>query len=164
MEGGSKDQAIRWPEKFRPEKSPVFVSNRLTMDVAPERVWAWLVRAVWWPSWYPNSADVRYEEQTSPDLREGTKFQWKTFGLRLRSTVVEHVPTQRLAWTADGFGIQAYHAWLIRPAEGGCEILTEETQHGLLARAGKVLFPRRMERLHQVWLEELRRKARNGSP
>ena len=61
----------------------------------------------------------------------------------------------RIAWLATGVGVQAYHAWLITPTATGCTILTEETQHGLIARAGRLVFPNRMERWHQKWLEAL---------
>ena len=52
-------------------------------------------------------------------------------------------------------GIVAYHAWLITPTPGGCRVLTEETQKGLVARAGRLIFPGRMEQWHQRWLEGL---------
>jgi Polyketide cyclase / dehydrase and lipid transport len=164
MKNNSTDHKILWPEEFRPEKSPIFVSNKLTMNVAPELAWAWLIRATRWPEWYPNSANVRYENESSTDLQMGTRFRWKTFGLNLQSEVVEYSPAERLAWNARGVGVWAYHAWLIRPVDGGCVVLTEETQHGLLARLGKLLFPQRIVRLHQLWLEELQRKGQTGRP
>ena len=40
MTDNDEESKIRWPDEFRPERSPVFVSNRLTMSVAPERAWA----------------------------------------------------------------------------------------------------------------------------
>ena len=107
---------------------------------------------------------MRYENQSMADLQQGMRFQWKTFGLNLRSEVVECVPTERLAWNARGFGVRAYHAWLLRPVDGGCEVLTEETQHGFFARLGKVFALGRMSRMHQLWLEELQRKAQSGTP
>ena len=39
-------------------------------------------------------------------------------------------------------------------------MVTEETQQGLAARAGRLIFPGRMERWHQLWLEGLARVAR----
>ena len=34
-------------------------------------------------------------------------FTWKTFGVRLESTVMEFVPGERIAWNALGVGVDA---------------------------------------------------------
>lgn len=155
---------IRWPDEFRPDRSPIHVRNELRMIVAPDLAWAWLIRATRWPEWYKNSADVRFENGPGPDLTPGAVFRWKTFGVNLVSEVVEFVPGERLAWNARGLGVWAYHAWLLRKTDGGCEVITEETQHGIACRVGKLLFPNRMFRWHQTWLEELQRQAQTCPP
>jgi uncharacterized protein YndB with AHSA1/START domain len=159
-----KRTGIRWPEEFLPEKTPIHVRNELRIDAPAEVVWAWLVRAVRWPEWYFNSSGVRFENQDGLDLKDGTVFWWKTFDVKLVSQVKEFVPCQRLAWDARAFGINAYHAWLLTPVEGGCEVLTEETQHGWLARLGDWWYTGRMYERHQIWLEKLRLKAQSGLP
>jgi uncharacterized protein YndB with AHSA1/START domain len=90
---------IRWPEDRKPEKSAVHVRNELEMPASPEVVWSWLVRAALWPTWYPNSQNVVIEGG-GHDLRPGSKFRWKTFGITLDSEVEEFVPSERLAWSA----------------------------------------------------------------
>ena len=75
---------IRWPAHFEPERSPVFVHNELVMEVPPEAVWEWLIRAEFWPSWYSNSRNVVIEDGPRPDLGAGSRFQWWTFGIPLR--------------------------------------------------------------------------------
>jgi hypothetical protein len=74
------------------------------------------------------------------------------------------VPQQRLAWNARGFGVFAYHAWLLEDTPGGCRVLTEETQHGWACRLGALVFPRRMSQQHQTWLERLAQQAAGGAP
>ena len=69
---------------------------------------------------------------------------------------------ERIAWSARALGVLAYHAWLITPTEGGCLVITEETQHGFLARANRLVFPRRMGEWHQRWLEGLQARAAEG--
>jgi hypothetical protein len=133
------------------------------MPVSPEAVWPWLVRARLWPTWYPNSENVVIEGG-GPDLKLGSKFRWKTFGVSLDSVVAEFVPLERLAWSAKSMGVDAYHAWLIERRPEGCHVLTEETQNGLLASLSNALRPRNMSKFHQVWLENLLAKARAGSP
>ncbi len=151
-------EAIIYPEKYAPKNSSVFVRNEIEIPVAPNIVWAWLVRASLWSNWYPNSSNVQLKNG-SLDLANGTSFRWKTFGVTIDSVVEEFVPFQRLAWNAKAFGIEAYHAWLITKTETGCHVLTEETQNGFIARLGKLLMPKRMHTQHQIWLENLKKKS-----
>ena len=59
---------IRWPEAFDPTRCPVHVVNELTMAARAEEVWARLVRAAEWPTWYPNARRVAFEQGAPPDL------------------------------------------------------------------------------------------------
>jgi hypothetical protein len=155
------DSEIRWPPEFA--NAAVKVSNEITIkNVSPEVIWAWLIRAECWPKWYPNSSDVRIISPSGPDLREGTRFRWKTFGLYMTSEVQEFVPGERLAWNARGLGTWAYHAWLIQEVKGGCHVLTEENQFGFLCKLQKRFLPTRMHDKHQIWLEQLQEMARGG--
>jgi hypothetical protein len=154
---------IRYPPEYHPGRTHVFVRNELAMNVPPDRVWAWLIRATLWPSWYRNSAHVRIEGG-GPDLAPGIRFRWKTFGIRLVSRVEEFIPNERIAWTARAPGVLAYHAWLIEPQSAGCHVVTEETQSGWLARLGHLVMPNRMSKYHQLWLEQLQVRAAGGRP
>lgn len=81
---------VVWPERFHPDPAPVHVRNDLRMSVDPPSVWAWLVRATGGPDWYENASDVRLiEAGDARDLDEGRRFRWRTFGLRIESTVRE---------------------------------------------------------------------------
>jgi uncharacterized protein YndB with AHSA1/START domain len=157
---------ISWPERYAPGKTAVHVRNEMDMSgVSPEVVWAWLVRAKLWPTWYVNSRDVQiFGDGDGQDLRAGSRFRWKTFGASLQSVVEEFVPNERLAWSARGTGIDVYHAWLIEKRPAGCYVLTEENQNGFLARVSSALRPGNMRRQHQVWLEALSEKAKGGLP
>ncbi|MBD9358687.1 SRPBCC domain-containing protein [Methylomonas albis] len=155
---------IQWPEHYHPQNCPVHVRNELDMAAKPEQIWAWLVRAPLWPNWYVNSANLRLLETAGTELKPGTRFRWKTFGITITSTVLEYVPNERLAWDAKGLGVDAYHAWLLRPSTNGCDVLTEETQHGWLACLSQLFLPNRMSKYHQIWLESLQGKALSGLP
>ncbi|HXZ89586.1 MAG TPA: SRPBCC family protein [Candidatus Dormibacteraeota bacterium] len=154
---------IRWPDKYSPDRTRVHVHNQLEMPVPSTFVWAWLIRAELWPTWYENSKRVVIEGG-GPDLRSGSRFQWTTFGVRLDSKVEEFASGERLAWSARATGIDAYHAWLIENRPPGSYVVTEETQNGWLARLSNMLRPRSMSEQHQNWLEGLRRKAAEGPP
>jgi uncharacterized protein YndB with AHSA1/START domain len=147
---------ILFPASFAPANSPVFVHNEIDINAKPEAVWNWLIKAGTWPEWYFNAANVALP---STHLSKDTVFRWKTFGNTLQSQVQEFVPNERLAWLATGSGIKAYHARLIIPTGTGCKVITEETQHGWMCRLGKILFPKRMYKYHQIWLEGLKLKA-----
>lgn len=155
---------IRWPKGYRPEETAVHARTELDMPISPEAVWPWLVRAELWPSWCPEFADVVIEGG-GPDLKPGSRFRWKTFGVGLDSEVVEFVQFERMAWTARATGIDAYHAWLIlRMPDGCCRVITEENQNGVLARLNNELRPRFMGRTQRVWLSRLLEKAEAGPP
>ena len=151
---------INWPSEYHPTRTGVYVSNSLTVQAKPEVLWAWMIRAQLWPTWYPNSSDVVFLNAAGPDLSKGTRFRWKTFGVTIESEVREFEPLERLAWSARGIGVDAYHAWLFEPNN----VLTEETQNGFLARLGSLAMPNRMHKYHQIWLENLREKALTGLP
>jgi uncharacterized protein YndB with AHSA1/START domain len=155
---------IHWPKHYAPNVCPVHVSNELTVSATPEQVWAWLVRAMLWSTWYANATNVQILGATGLDLNAGTRFRWKTFGISITSTVLEYVPFERIAWDAHGFGVDAYHAWVLQPEGQGCHVFTEEAQHGWLARLSNLAMPNRMHNQHQLWLEGLGQKARAGFP
>jgi uncharacterized protein YndB with AHSA1/START domain len=153
---------IHWPDRYHPDNVPVHVRNELDMAASPEQVWSWLIRATRWPEWYSNAANVEIVDGGGPDLTDGARFRWKTFDVTITSTVREFVPFERIAWDAQAFGLDVYHAWLLQPSGTGCLVITEESQHGLLARLGKLAMPGRMYKYHQLWLEALANKARGG--
>jgi len=154
---------IRWPEKYGPERTAVHVHNELDIGAPPERVWAWLIRADLWPTWFSRAKDVRILGG-GKELQAGSEFRWKTSGAKLRSKVDEFVPCERLSWNAHAMGIDAYHAWLIERTPSGCRVVTEENQNGWLARLSNAIRPSHMGRLHQAWLESLQEMAKAGLP
>ena len=159
------ERPIQWPAEYAPAVSTVFVSNEVVIPAAAEHVWRWLIRAELWPAWYSNSADIHFLSHAGPDLRNRSRFRWKTFGLRITSKVLQFEPCRRLAWDAHGVGLEAYHAWVLTPlADGSTHVLTEETQKGWLASVMQKLAPNRVKSMHQMWLESLSRKAQGGLP
>lgn len=155
---------IDWPEHYAPEAAPVHVRNSLRIAAPAANVWAWLIRAERWPDWYPNASRVRIRGDRGSDLALDTEFRWRTFGVGIRSRVREFVPESRIAWDGHALGIDVYHAWLIEDRGSESFVVTEETQHGVIARIGAWLMPTRMSDFHQIWLENLAEKAASGKP
>lgn len=152
---------IEWPQRYAADRVAVRVSNEIDIAAAPERVWAWLVRAALWPTWYPNSHRVRIAGGGA-DLFAGAQFDWRTFGVGVRSQVVEFAPPYRIGWDGAGAFMDVYHAWLITPQGDGCHVLTEEHQNGLGPRLQAMFMPSRMHDGHQLWLERLKANAEGG--
>ena len=149
---------IHWPDRYAPAATAVHVSNAIAIAAPPQAVWGVLLRAVDWPDWYPNSANVRIAGGDT-ELAQGRSFKWKTFGIPVASTVREFVAPERLAWDGGGPLMDVYHAWLIEPRGAGSWVLTQENQNGLAARAQALLAPHRMHKGHQLWLERLKAVA-----
>ena len=172
----AESKQILWPSRYAPSNCPADIRNELEMPSDPEVVWAWLIRAQLWPTWYPNSANVRFISGQPQDLALGTRFKWRTgfwnpdkkkssvFGVTVDCKVVEFLPSERLAYEFHMAGGSGCQAWLIEKTEAGCHVLTEETQCGFFARLLKALAPNRMVKQHQLWLETLRDNAVKGLP
>lgn len=152
------DGGIIWPAGYSPAESPVHVVNHIDIAASPSTVWTHLVRAADWPGWYANASKVVIANG-GRDLTAGARFRWRTFGVGLETAVQEWVENERIAWLATSLGVRAYHAWLIVPSDFGCRVITEETQHGFIARTGSALFPPRMHDWHQKWLEGLKARS-----
>ena len=151
--------SIHWPEKYSPEKANFFVHNEIDIAASPAQVWEILIAASTWPEWYEGASDVQLRANTSGKLEAETVFSWKTMGLNFESTIKEYVPNSRLSWESTKKSIQGYHAWLIIPTTTGCKLITEESQHGWLTILEKTFQPKKLHRLHDIWLREIKQKA-----
>ncbi len=143
-----------WPEGHDPEDCPVSSWNELQIAAPVDRVWAALVRAVDWPSVYANASDVDIDGG-GPDLSAGVTFRWKTFGLRVETTVREFEVGERLAWYGEGYGSSGYHSWTLHAREGGCLLVTEETQRGFVPFVARWYLRGALHRQHDAWLRGL---------
>ena len=143
------------------------VSSELRTRATAQNVWAWLTRADLWPRYYTNAhhADDTIECSLKMDMALGMRFRRRAFGQNVLN-VVEVCDSQqfRLAWTGVCSGMSAHQTWVVEPTPYGCRIVTEGTQTGLLAVAGRLLQPGSMHRMHQVWLQELAQRAEGGPP
>ncbi len=151
---------INWPDQYNPNEAGFFVHNEIEIMASPETVWNILIQAETWPEWYEGAENVTLLEPHDSDLlKDGSVFSWKTMGLNFESKIKEYEPYSRLSWESQKNSIRGYHAWLIIPTEKGCRLVTEESQKGFLTFMQKVFMPNKLEKLHQIWLEEIMQKA-----
>ena len=165
--------AIVWPEGYLPGTTDNFVSNEVIVaGLGAADVWPLLADATKWPSYYANSADVRFYDGKGPVLTEGDRFFFKTFGFPVEAQVTEYVPPAngqpgRVAWhgwageEGSAERLDVIHAWLVEDLPGGrVRVLTQESQKGKPAQALATSKPNIMINGHQDWLTGLVEAAR----
>jgi hypothetical protein len=168
--------AIHWPEGFLPGFTDNYVSNEVIVaGLDPAQVWPWLVTPATWPTYYANSAEPAFLDGSGPQLQQGSRFFFKTFGFPVDARCTEYVAPARgrpgrVAWHgwagAEGAAdrLDVHHAWLVEELEGGrLRILTQETQVGEPAKALAGAHPDPMLNGHQDWLNGLVSAARGAS-
>lgn len=159
-----KMNAINWPEGYVPGFADNFCSNEVIVaGLSASDVWPLLTNATLWPSYYSNSANVRFYDGKGPYLADGLRFYFETFGFPVEAQCNEYVPPTptspgRVAWhgwAGEGDSLlDVHHAWLVEDlAEGRVRILTQETQQGKPAVELAKAKPNPMINGHQEWLD-----------
>lgn len=162
---------IIWPENYVPGFTDNFCSNEVIVaDLSTSDIWPLLNMPSLWPTYYANSANPRFYDDQGPELAQGIRFYFETFGFPVESQCVEHVaPLEgqpaRIAWHGwSGEGesrLDVHHAWLIEDLSGNrVRILTQETQVGNPAKELAATKPNPMINGHQEWLDGLVSAAR----
>jgi uncharacterized protein YndB with AHSA1/START domain len=150
---------IRWPEAYKPELATFTISNTITIAAPPQVVWNQLIHAESWPQWYEGATGVTVEGSSTGILQEGSTINWTTMDQDLVTKVVEFVPPYRMGWESRKSTLKAYHAWLLIPIADGTQVVTDESQFGLLAHLQRAFLPNKLRNLHDVWLTELKTRA-----
>lgn len=167
--------AIIWPEGYVPGYTENFVSNEvIVVGLSAADVWPLLSIPSQWPTYYANSANVRFYDGKGPELRDGNRFYFETFGFPVEAQCNEYVAPVagqpgRVAWHgwageqgADD-RLDVHHAWLVEDLDGGrVRILTQETQKGKPAIELHNTKPNPMINGHQDWLDGLVTAARRA--
>ena len=152
-------ESIRWPGAYDPENAAFFVHNQIEIEAPADVVWDILVHVEDWPNWYAGATDLTVNRGKHGRVTADSTVRWKTMGLRFDSKVREFEPPARFAWESRKAVIQGYHAWLLIPTADGTRVITEESFNGFLAYLQGTFIPQKLHGLHQIFLEELKRKA-----
>jgi hypothetical protein len=158
-DGAQRSKDIHWPDGFHPEQADLFAHNEIVVHGSCKKVFANIVDAPVWPSWYPNSHNVKLLNSPDGKLHEGTRFSWDTFGVHIESQVHEFVPNSRLGWFGNGTGMNAYHTFLLIRTGEGCRIVTEEVVKGPGAVEFRQKQPSAMHEGHDLWLRTLKQRS-----
>jgi len=167
--------AIIWPENYVPGFTDNFASNEVIVaGLSAEAVWPYLSTPSRWPTYYSNSANVRFYDDKGPELAERDRFYFETFGFPVEAQCTEYVAPKdgqpgRIAWHGwagtEGADdrLDVHHAWLLENlSEGRVRILTQETQKGKPAEELARTKPNPMINGHQDWLDGLVKAARES--
>ncbi len=120
----------------------------------------YLVDALKWESWYEGAKNVSFVNPEDTLLQANSIFVWETMGLKFESTIRQFEQARLMAWESKNKSIQGYHVWLLVPTErGGCKVTTDESQNGWLTFFEKTFQRKKLKRLHDVWLSELKIKS-----
>jgi uncharacterized protein YndB with AHSA1/START domain len=160
-DGAQRFKDIHWPEDFHPEQADLFAHNEIAIHAPCEKVFANMVDAQAWPSWYPNSQNIKLLNSPDGKLHKGTRFSWDTFGLHFESRVHEFVPNSRIAWFGDSSSTNNYHAYLLSKTHEGCHVVTEEAVKGPGAVELRKNRPQAMHDGHDLWLNALKQRSEN---
>ncbi|MGH7280248.1 MAG: SRPBCC family protein [Polyangiaceae bacterium] len=162
-------RAIDWPPGLEPENCAFVAENTVFCDVAPERIWAWLVRPLTWPDHYPGASSVRFVRGSEgPLLSMGAciswRVSWRMMSLRVTATIDRFEENAYLGWSGSGFGTRAHHVWTLERDGKGTRFYTAEAQRGPGSKVLAPILKKRIEEAHQSWLEGLVRAAEKSAP
>lgn len=165
---------ILWPEQYTPGTTDNYASNEMIVaGLTVADVWPFLSNTSAWPTYYSNASDIRFYNVSGPDLSQGARFRFTTFGFPVEAEVLEYEPPVegkpgRVAWHGWVEGttdtrLDVYHAWLIEDLPGGrVRILTQESQIGKPGQELARTKPNPMINGHQDWIEGLARTAQQA--
>jgi uncharacterized protein YndB with AHSA1/START domain len=156
-DASAQTDSIHWPANYQPANSSFYVHNQIEINAPAEAVWPILIDAQKWPAWYVGAKNVVIIGDSL--LTDTSVFLWETMGLKFQSAIKEFVPNKRLSWESEKKSIHGYHAWLIIPTPNGCRLITDEAQNGWLTFFEKIFQPKKLYKLHNVWLAEIKKKA-----
>ena len=115
---------VAFPDGDRPDHSRIHTRNELLIRAPVDVIWRRLIRAAAWHTFYDNCKDLHFEPSSAgPDLGAGTTFVWRTFGIRVRTTVVEWDPPHRFAWKGKSWAGRGYHGWVLERAGSSTRVL-----------------------------------------
>lgn len=141
------------------QQAPLRTHKEQFIQASPEVVWNIQTNINAWSQWQPAISSAKLEQS----LAVGSRFQWKTGGITITSTIQELEPQRRIGWTGKGLGTEARHIWVLKPQGNGTLVVTEESMQGWLVVILKLFMPKFLDASLDTWLEQLKRRA-EGNP
>lgn len=125
----------------------------------PERVWEVLTEFQRWPEWNSDVKSMSYDGPLAP----GTQFRWKAGPGTIVSTLDRVEPPRYIAWRGRTLTIDAYHEWWLEPRDSETHVRTQEGFFGPLARVGRPLMQKSVDKSFTDSLDRLKREVERRS-
>lgn len=133
------------------KNAPVYIKESITINSSPQEVWNTLTHIDQWSSWNPLIQNAKLNGELLP----GTTFNWKTGGMKIKSTIHTAMPHERFGWTGKAIGSNAIHNWEIESKNGQVVVTMEESMDGWLVKMMRKKIQKELEKSALVWLEKL---------
>lgn len=138
------------------DRVPVSLALEARIAADPEAVWAVLADVRGWPRWHRGVGLAVLRG----DLEPGTRLDWRSDGMRIRSVLAEVDPERRLGLTTRMIGGRGYLRWSLEPlADGGTRVRTEEMWEGLAVSLLRRTLRRTLKISRTHWLEALQEQV-----
>lgn len=136
-------------------RAAVKCSRFIIIDAKAEKVWAVLTNINNWGLW---QTDIT-EPKLNGELKPATTFDWKTGGVKIRSTLHTVELFKNFGWTGKTFGLYAVHNWTLNETNGQTTVKVDESMEGFLATTFKNSFNKNLEKGMQNWLTLLKNEC-----
>lgn len=156
---------IIWPESHLPGYTDFYVSNETVVaNLNAAEVWPFLTNTSHWPIVYAELAQVRFHDNSGPELGLGARFEFVVGGTLVQAEINEFdapSPTTpgRLAWHGwielDGKKlVDAHCGWLIENLSGDrVRVVWQESLIGPAAQGLAAQRPNLAVSSHQEWVD-----------
>jgi uncharacterized protein YndB with AHSA1/START domain len=154
-----KTDKINFPSQYSQKNALFFVSNEIEINAKPEKVWEILIDANNWQNWYKGASNLTLNNPVNSMLGAESSINWTTMDMDFVSKITEFYPPNRLSWESRKCSIQGYHGWILIPTQNGTKVITEEGFQGILGWLQSIFIPGKLHKLHDLWLQELKKKS-----
>ena len=137
--------------------APVKSSAEIIVEAPVVAVWRVLTEIDKWPDWQESVTSALLKGPLVP----GTRFDWKSGGLKFISHIHTCEPHMEFGWTGKTFGARAIHNWTFTEQGNQTRVAVEESLNGIFPRLFRKGFQKTLETGMSKSLEELRRAVEN---
>lgn len=133
--------------------APVVCHKSIVINATTLEVWKVLTEIDKWSSWQTAIKSPRLEGSLEP----GTKFTWKTGGVKITSILHTVEPYTAFGWNGKTIGIKAIHNWSIVELNHQTEVSVSESMEGFLVKLLKKTFTNSLDKGMGEWLQHLKK-------
>jgi hypothetical protein len=137
------------------------IKESIEIHAPLKKVWENFIDLTCWVKWNTVMHNIRTNEQ---QLTRGKKlfcsFRPFFFPIKVKISVEEVTPYERIVWSARKKGLSAYHEFVFQGNNSNVVVTSSETFSGMLARGDGILLPKRkLVALTRAFLHDLKRAA-----